>query len=133
MMWNDGVTPMPSDSILKQIGFKRKASVRWFYEKSLKLLDSRIPKNVVFQLALDKEGRYIVEVIDNVYMAPYYFGVLWPEPKIFLDAVNSILYSLSVVGLDIHMDYSRYGVSDSSLSPSRRTSEYLHLPVLPGP
>lgn len=116
MTWNDGVTPMPSDSILKQIGFKRKPSVRWYYEKNLNLLDNRIPKHVVFQLALDKEGRYIVEVIDNVYMTPYYFGVQWPEPKIFLDAINSILYSLNVVGLDIHMDYSRYGVSDSALT-----------------
>lgn len=116
MAWNDGVTEMPSESILKQIGFKRMASGRWFYEKNLNLLDNRIPKHVVFQLALDKEGRYIVEVIDNVYMTPYYFGVLWPEPKIFLDAINSILYSLNVVGLDIHMDYSRYGVSDSALT-----------------
>ena len=127
MTWNDGVTLMPSDSILKQIGFKRRASVRWFYEKSLKLLDSRIPENVVFQLTLDKEGRYIVEVIDNVYMAPYYFGVLWPEPKIFLDAINSILYSLNVVGLDIHMDYSRYGISDSSLAAGRPNSMALLL------
>ena len=127
MTWNDGVTPMPSDSILKQIGFKRKPSVRWYYEKNLNLLDNRIPKHVVFQLALDKEGRYIVEVIDNVYMTPYYFGVLWPEPKIFLDAINSILYSLNVVGLDIHMDYSRYGVSDSALAAGQPNYIY------PGP
>ena len=116
MTWNDGVTSMPSDSILKQIGFKRTASGRWFYEKSLKLLDNRIPKSIVFLLTLDKEGRYKAEVIDDVFVTPYYFGVLWPEPKIFLDAVNSILYSLSVVGLGIHMDYSRYGVSDSALA-----------------
>ena len=116
MAWNDGVTEMPSESILKQIGFKRMASGRWFYEKNLKLLDNRIPKSVVFLLTLDKEGRYKAEVIDDVFTTPYYFGVLWPEPKIFLDAVNSILYSLSVVGLGIHMDYSRYGVSDSALA-----------------
>lgn len=116
MTWNDGVTSMPSDSILKQIGFKRTASGRWFYEKNLKLLDNRIPKSIVFLLTLDKEGRYKAEVIDDVFVTPYYFGVLWPEPKIFLDAVNSILYSLSVVGLGIHMDYSRYGVSDSALA-----------------
>lgn len=116
MTWNDGVTSMPSDSILKQIGFKRTAGGRWFYEKNLKLLDNRIPKSIVFLLTLDKEGRYKAEVIDDVFVTPYYFGVLWPEPKIFLDAVNSILYSLSVVGLGIHMDYSRYGVSDSALA-----------------
>ena len=116
MTWNDGVTSMPSDSILKQIGFKRTASGRWFYEKNLKLLDNRIPKSIVFLLTLDKEGRYKAEVIDDVFVTPYYFGVLWPEPKIFLDAVNSILYSLSVVGLGIHMDYSRYEVSDSALA-----------------
>ena len=116
MTWNDGVTSMPSDSILKQIGFKRTASGRWFYEKNLKLLDNRIPKSIVFLLTLGKEGRYKAEVIDDVFVTPYYFGVLWPEPKIFLDAVNSILYSLSVVGLGIHMDYSRYGVSDSALA-----------------
>ena len=116
MTWNDGATSMPSDSILKQIGFKRTASGRWFYEKNLKLLDNRIPKSIVFLLTLDKEGRYKAEVIDDVFVTPYYFGVLWPEPKIFLDAVNSILYSLSVVGLGIHMDYSRYGVSDSALA-----------------
>ena len=125
MTWNDGVTSMPSDSILKQIGFKRTASGRWFYEKNLKLLDNRIPKSIVFLLTLDKEGRYKAEVIDDVFVTPYYFGVLWPEPKIFLDAVNSILYSLSVVGLGIHMDYSRYGVSDSALAAGQPNYIYL--------